>query len=98
MYLRVTRRFARQPDPAKVETFDRKRIITDGERSVELIGTGESLHQAENVVVYLPQDKILFKEELFYHSAMAAFPARDPSRNRIMRFFGEWLIKNNIMV
>ena len=54
------------------------------------------VHSAENVVVYLLQEKILFQGDLLYYSGLAAFPARDPSRDRVMRFFGEWLIKNNI--
>jgi glyoxylase-like metal-dependent hydrolase (beta-lactamase superfamily II) len=95
-YTVIPDRFSRQPAAAKIETFDRKRIITDGERSVELISTGESPHSAENVVVYLPQEKILFQGDLFYYSGMSAFPGRDPSRDRVMKFFGEWLIRNNI--
>src|SRR5687767_4407542 len=95
-YTVIPDRFSRQPGPARIETFDRKRVITDGERSVELISTGESAHSTENVVVYLPQEKILFQGDLFYYSGMSAFPARDPSRDRVMKFFGEWLIRNNI--
>ena len=95
-YTVIPDRFSRQPLPAKIETFDRKRIITDGERSVELISTGASPHSTENVVVYLPQEKILFQGDLFYYSGLAPFPARDPSRDRVMKFFGEWLIKNKI--
>jgi len=95
-YTVIPDRFSRQPQPAKIETFDRKRIITDGERSVELISTGESPHATENVVVYLPQEKILFQGDLFYYSGLAAFPARDPSRDRVMKFFGDWLIRNKL--
>ncbi len=95
-YTIIPDRFSRQPRTPTIETFDRKRIITDGERSVELISTGASPHSAENVVVYLPQEKILFQGDLFYYSGLAAFPAKDPSRDRVMKFFGDWLIKNNL--
>ena len=89
-------KLSRQSGPTRIEIFDRKRIITDGERSVELINVGESPHAKENVVVYLPQEKILFQGDLFYYSGMALFPAKDPSRDRVMKFFGDWLIKNNV--
>ena len=95
-YTIVPDKLSHEPRAAMIETFDRKRVLTDGERSVELINAGESPHAKENVVVYLPQEKILFQGDLFYYSGMAAFPARDPSRDRVMKFFGDWLIKNNL--
>jgi glyoxylase-like metal-dependent hydrolase (beta-lactamase superfamily II) len=95
-YTVIPDRFSRQPRPAKIETFDRKHVITDGERTVELISTGASPHSTENVVVYLPQEKILFQGDLFYYSGLAAFPAKDPSRDRVMKFFGDWLIRNKL--
>lgn len=95
-YTIIPDRYSRQPRPPVIETFSQKRVITDGERSVELINTGESPHVKENVVVYLPKEKILFQGDLFYYSGMGAFPARDPSRDRVMKFFGEWLIKNKL--
>jgi len=95
-YTVVPDKLSREPRAPTIETFDRKRVITDGERSVELINAGESPHAKENVVVYLPQEKILFQGDLFYYSGMAAFPARDPSRDHVMKFFGDWLIRNNL--
>jgi glyoxylase-like metal-dependent hydrolase (beta-lactamase superfamily II) len=89
-------RLSREPRPALIETLDQKRIITDGERSVELINVGPSPHAKENVVVYLPKEKILFQGDLFYYSGMNAFPARDPARDRTMKFFAAWLIKNKL--
>lgn len=95
-YSVVPDKLSRQPRATMIETFDRKRVITDGERSVELINVGESPHSKENVVAYLPQEKILFQGDLFYYSGTAAFPAKDPSRDRVMKFFGDWLIRNNL--
>jgi glyoxylase-like metal-dependent hydrolase (beta-lactamase superfamily II) len=95
-YTVVPDRFSRQPRPVVIETFDRKRVITDGERTVELLSTGASPHAAENVVVYLPQEKILFQGDLFYYSGLTPFPAKDPSRDRVMKFFGDWLLKHKL--
>ena len=95
-YTVVPDKLSRQTGPTTIETFDRKRVISDGDRSVELINVGESPHAKENVIVYLPQEKILFQGDLFYYSGMAAFPAKDPSRDRVMKFFAEWLLKNNV--
>lgn len=95
-YTVVPDKLARQPRAPVIESFDRKRVITDGERTVELINAGESPHVKENVVVYLPAEKILFQGDLFYYSGLAPFPARDPSRDRVMKFFAGWLIKNNL--
>lgn len=92
----VPDKLSRQPGTTTIETFERKHVITDGERSVELINVGESPHVKENVVVYLPQEKILFQGDLFYYSGLASFPAKDPSRDRVMKFFGDWLIRNNL--
>jgi glyoxylase-like metal-dependent hydrolase (beta-lactamase superfamily II) len=89
-------RFSRGPRVATVETFSRKRVVTDGERTVELINVGASPHATENVVVYLPKEKILFQGDLFYYSGLNAFPAKDPSRDRTMKFFAAWLIKNKL--
>ena len=95
-YTVVPDKLSRQTGPTRIETFDRKRVITDGERTVELINIGESPHVKENVVVYLRQEKILFQGDLFYYTGMAPFPAKDPSRDRTMKFFGDWLLKNNL--
>jgi len=89
-------RFSGQPRPVVIETFDRKRVITDGERTVELFNFGKSPHAEENVVVYLPQEKILFQGDLFYFSGLTPFPAKDPSRDKVMKFFGDWLLKNKL--
>ena len=89
-------RFSRQPRAALLETFAQKRVITDGERSVELINVGASPHAKENVIVYLPKEKILFQGDLFYYSGLNAFPARDPSRDSVMKFFAAWLLKNKL--
>ncbi len=56
---------ARNPRPAKIETLsNRKRVIGDGERTIELYEVGP-LHCREMVIAYLPKEKILFQSDLF---------------------------------
>lgn len=95
-YTVVPDRLSKQPRPAAIETFDTKRVITDGEQIVELINLGRSPHVQENVVAYLPKEKILFQGDLFYFSGTNQFPATDPSRDNVMKFFGEWLVRNKM--
>lgn len=78
----------------KVETFDRKRTITDGEMSLELINVGRNPHTEENIVAYLPKEKFLFQGDLFYFNGDSTFPAKD--RMTVMPFFADWLKKNDL--
>ncbi len=78
----------------KIETFDKKQVISDGERTVELINVGANPHTEENIVVYLPQEKYIFQGDLFYFNSEATFPAKD--RMTVMPFFANWLKKNNL--
>jgi glyoxylase-like metal-dependent hydrolase (beta-lactamase superfamily II) len=78
----------------KVETFDKKQIISDGEKTIELINVGANPHTAENIVVYFPKEKYLFQGDLFYFNNEATFPLKD--RLPVMFFFAGWLKKNNI--
>jgi len=78
-----------------IEIFDKKRTITDGARTVELIEVGPNPHTEENVVVYLPKEKILFQGDLFYFDVGDAFPRKD--RATIMPFFARWLKEQTLV-
>ena len=78
----------------KVEIFDKKQVISDGERTVELINVGANPHTEENIVVYFPKEKYLFQGDLFYFNNEATFPPKD--RLPVMFFFAGWLKKNNL--
>ncbi len=78
----------------KIETFDSRRIVSDGERTVELMNVGANPHTAENIAVYLPQEKYIYQGDLFYFFGNAAFPPKD--RLTVMPFFAEWLKKNGL--
>lgn len=85
----VPDRLAREPRALRVEAFKDKRVVTDGERTVELLNVGPNPHTSENVVVHLPRERIVFQGDLFYFDGEATFPPRN--RRTIMPFFARWL-------
>jgi glyoxylase-like metal-dependent hydrolase (beta-lactamase superfamily II) len=87
-------RLSKNPRPLTIETFDKKHVITDGERVVELINVGANPHTEEMIVVYLPKEKFIYQGDLFYYSDYESFPTR--TRVGIMRFFARWLKANRI--
>ena len=88
-------RFSRSPRPVKIESFQQKRTITDGVRSIDLINIGPNPHSKDNVIVYLPAEKILHQGDLFYFDTGDVFPPKN--RIAIMSFFAKWLRDNNLV-
>ena len=43
-----------------------KRVLTDGEQTVELIDVGPNPHAREMVIAYLPKQRIVFQGDLFF--------------------------------
>ena len=93
-YKAVPDRFSQSPRPVRIESFARKRVITDGVRTVELHNSGRNPHTTENVVVYLPQEKILYQGDQFYFDLGGAFPPQD--RIIVMRPFARWLVNSKL--
>ncbi|HWS88291.1 MAG TPA: MBL fold metallo-hydrolase [Pyrinomonadaceae bacterium] len=87
-------RLAREPRPLRIEAFKGKRVVTDGERTVELIDVGPNPHTSENVIVHLPRERIVFQGDLFYFDGEATFPPRN--RRTIMPFFARWLTERGL--
>jgi glyoxylase-like metal-dependent hydrolase (beta-lactamase superfamily II) len=54
-----------KPRPPVIETFEKKRVFTDGERTVELYSIGPTSHVDEMVMFYFPREKILFQGDMF---------------------------------
>ena len=90
----VPDRLAREPRPLVLETFAAKRVITDGERVVELINVGANPHTSENIVVHLPRERIVYQGDLFYFRGEETFPPKD--RATVMSFFARWLVKSGL--
>ncbi len=64
-HTRVPDSLQRNPKPAVVETVEtEKKVLTDGERSIEVYPVSTS-HVEGMLVVYLPREKLLFVSDLF---------------------------------
>lgn len=53
------------PRPPIIETFDKKRVFTDGNRTVELRDISPVSHVADMTLFYFPKEKILFQGDMF---------------------------------
>ena len=54
-----------KPQPLKWESVEgRKRVLTDGTTTVELIDIGPSPHAEEMLIAYLPKEKLVFQGDL----------------------------------
>jgi glyoxylase-like metal-dependent hydrolase (beta-lactamase superfamily II) len=78
----------------QIETFTGKKVITDGERTVELYDVGPSPHADEMVILYLPREKILFVTDL----CMTRVTGKIPPRSQTNIDFGEKLRRLNLQV
>ena len=65
---------ALNPRQPVVETFDKKRVFTDGGRTVELYSIGPTSHASEMVVFYFPKEKILFQGDMFSQLDQGGIP------------------------
>lgn len=57
---------ASSPKEPLIETFTDKRVITDGDQTVELYNVGPNAHSEELVIAYLPKQKILWQADIFF--------------------------------
>ncbi|MDQ3714059.1 MAG: MBL fold metallo-hydrolase [Acidobacteriota bacterium] len=54
-----------KPRQPVIETFEKKRVFTDGKRTVELYNVSPVSHAAEMAMFYFPKEKILFQGDMF---------------------------------
>ena len=77
-----------KPQPLKWESVEgRKRVLTDGTTTVELIDIGPSPHAEEMLIAYLPNEKLVFQADLLDR------PTNNdpPTINDITVHFSNWL-------
>jgi len=81
------------PKP-QIETFTGKKVISDGEMSLELYDVGPSPHVDEMVIIYLPREKVLFVTDL----CMTRVTGKIPPRSQTNIDFVEKLRQLNLQV
>jgi glyoxylase-like metal-dependent hydrolase (beta-lactamase superfamily II) len=79
---------------AQIEIFKDKKVISDGERSVEFYEVGPSPHVDEMVIAYLPKEKLLFVTDL----CMTRVTGKIPPRSQTNINFAEKLRQLNLQV
>ena len=77
-----------------IETIAKRRVFSDGARTVELINAGANPHTEEALVVWLPAERIMFQGDLFYYDGEPGFP--EPDRLITMAAFGRWLEQSGL--
>ena len=85
-----------RPQPVRVETITgKRRVLTDGTRTVELIDIGPSPHANEMLVAWLPAEGILFQGDLLNLGAGRIYPV---SANPTTLHFAEWVRRSGFPV
>jgi len=56
---------SREPKKPVIETFQGKRVLTDGRRTLELYDVGPTPHVKEMVIAHLPKEHVVFVADLF---------------------------------
>ena len=51
----------KKPRPPWIETFEKKRVFSDGEQTLELYSIGPNSHVNEMVLAYLPNQRLLYQ-------------------------------------
>lgn len=54
-----------QPHPVVIETVAKRKVLTHGERSIEIYPVENSHAEGMQLIVYLPEEKLLFASDLF---------------------------------
>jgi glyoxylase-like metal-dependent hydrolase (beta-lactamase superfamily II) len=82
----------RSVQPA-VEVVEGERTISDGRRRLRIIDVGENPHAEGMLVVFLPEERMLYQSDLFM-PAPSGFP--DPARRPVMQWFADWLDRSGL--
>jgi len=70
---------SRAPRAPVIETFEGKRVFTDGTRTLEIHDLGPNPHVAEMAVAYLPADKAVFVADLLTIPLAGPYPPPAPA-------------------
>ena len=74
---------AKSGKSATVEGVNGKRVLTDGERTIEISEITDSVHAQGFLMVYLPKEKLLIEADAFTPSAVGAPAPAVPNGNHL---------------
>jgi glyoxylase-like metal-dependent hydrolase (beta-lactamase superfamily II) len=77
-----------------VEAVPDRRVLGGGARRIEIWNAGANPHTAENLFVWLPEERLLFQGDLFYYEQGAPFPPA--GRETMDRFLSGWLAAHGL--
>lgn len=77
----------------RIVVVDGELTISDAERTVRIFDVGPNPHVEGMLVVFFPDDGILYQSDLFMPAA-GSFP--DPARIPVMRWFVDWLDRSGL--
>lgn len=86
------------PKVPTVETFDRKRVFTDGEETVELYNIGPTEHVDEMVIAYFPKEKILFQGDMLTLPDVGEVPKGIESNVELMKSIQDLNLKVDTII
>jgi glyoxylase-like metal-dependent hydrolase (beta-lactamase superfamily II) len=85
---------SRTPRAPVIETFQKKRVFTDGTTTMELHDIGPTSHVDELVLAYFPKEKLIFQGDLVIYP-MHGSP---PPANTLTREFAQWIERSGLEV
>lgn len=85
---------SRTPRAPVIETFQKKRVFTDGTTTMELHDIGPTSHVDEIVLAYFPNEKLIFQGDLVIYPMHGSAPPA----NTLTREFARWLERSGLGV
>jgi glyoxylase-like metal-dependent hydrolase (beta-lactamase superfamily II) len=76
---------SRAPRAPVIETFEGKRVFSDGNRTLEIHDLGPTPHVAEMAIAYLPADKAVFVADLLTIPLAGPYPPPAPALTEFAR-------------
>jgi glyoxylase-like metal-dependent hydrolase (beta-lactamase superfamily II) len=85
---------SRTPRTPVIETFEKKRVFTDGTMTMELYDIGPTSHVDEIVLAYFPNERLIFQGDLVIYPTHGSAPPA----NTLTREFARWIDQSGLDV
>jgi glyoxylase-like metal-dependent hydrolase (beta-lactamase superfamily II) len=77
-----------------IETFQKKRVFSEGDQTIELYDIGAGPHAEEMTIAYLPKEKIIFQGDLLN----LPDDGRLTGANATTKHFADWVEKSKLAI